>query len=85
MFGKTNNDIARTLSVMTEQAIQDCRFNQTEAVRKVAEFVKQDRRFDGYDPNFVAKRAFESRQTGRQLRLDTPEQTHSLPPTYTGR
>jgi len=85
MFQKSQNDITRTLYKMIDESIENCRFNQDAAQKKMAEWIAQDRRFDAYDPSYVAREAFDSRRTGRQLQLDKPLQTHSLPPTYQGR
>jgi hypothetical protein len=77
MFNKSHNDIVRTLGTMIRSATEECRFNEPAAIEKVAEWVKQDRRFDQYDPRYVAREAFDAKNHGRTLQLDRPYKTNS--------
>jgi hypothetical protein len=88
MFGKNSHDMASTLDAMMGAAKTECRFDLYAAQRKVAEYVRQDRRFDnvGMSPDAIAKEAFEAKQAGRTMRLGPPAyETKSTPQTYTGR
>jgi hypothetical protein len=70
MYGKTSVDVARTLNQMIDEARVQCRYNQDAIVTKVAEFVRQDRRFDSIaDPAALAREALDCRKHGRVLDL----------------
>ena len=70
MFGRNTDDIARTLSLMLEQARSECRYDQGAMTRQVAEWMSQDRRFDSVpDKRKLAADALDAQQHGRQLDL----------------
>lgn len=77
MFTNKKEDLTQTLGLMINKSMEECRFNQSAAVEKVAQWVSQDRRFDNYDPGYVAREAFDARSHGRSLQLDKPYQTNS--------
>jgi hypothetical protein len=88
MFTSSPNDLAVTLDKMIDFAKPAAQYDLTAAERQVSQWIRQDRRFDaiGMKPEEIAREAFEARQSGRQMRLGPKAyQTHSLPPTYTGR
>jgi hypothetical protein len=72
MFNKTDNDITRTLTLMIDRSIDECKYNQDAAKRLTAKWIAQDRRFDGYDPNAVAREAFDAKTHGRRMELTKP-------------
>ena len=73
MFTKSDNDIAMTLQMMINRSIDECRFDQYAAVKKTAEWIRQDRRFDnfGMDADAIAKEAFDAKSHGRQMHIGT--------------
>jgi hypothetical protein len=88
MFGRTENDMRRTLEMMRAHAIEQCNFDQAAAERLTAALVKQDRRFDncGVSPAELAREAFESKRSGRAPRVaPEPYRTSPIPPQYNGR
>lgn len=88
MFGKTENDIRTTLQLMINRSVEECRFDQYAAVKKTAEWIKQDRRFDniGMAPDALAKEAFAAERSGRQMRIGPePVTVDTTPPYYSGR
>jgi hypothetical protein len=83
MYGKSTEDIAQVLTSMQEEARIVCRYNQTEMAQQMAEWMANDRRFDGIkDKHALAVDVMDARQHGRQIdltpryRLD-PEPTSS--------
>jgi hypothetical protein len=84
MFNKTDNDLTRTLVMMIDRSIDECRSNQTEAVKKTAQWIAQDRRFDSYDPHAVAREAFDAKLHGRRMELNKPLRLNTTPPPYSG-
>lgn len=85
MFNKTDNDITRTLVTMIDRSIDECKYNQGAAIKKTAEWIRQDRRFDGHDAAAVAKEAFDCKQHGRRFELNkSAVRTNPMPPQYTG-
>jgi hypothetical protein len=88
MFGSTKNEMAMTVERMLAEAIEDCRFDQYAAIKRTAQLIQQDRRFDriGMTPVEIAKEAAEAKQSGRAMRLGPkPIELSPLPATYTGR
>ena len=73
MFGRTQNDLAKTLSEMEYQARQTTNFNQPEAAQKMREWLANDRRFDGYDPGRLIDRVRDAKYRGATLDLDDPQ------------
>ncbi len=72
MFDTSERDLIRTLGTMAETAIQRCYHNRTEARELVAQWIKQDRRFDGLDPSKLAERVDQLRSNGAKLDLRDP-------------
>ena len=68
MFGQEQKQMARTLDAMIEQARADCRYNQGEMVKRMAEWIANDRRFAGMNPQGLASEALDARQHGRQIK-----------------
>jgi hypothetical protein len=73
MFGTDPRDLARTLSEMETLARQKSNYNQTEARQTMAEWVAQDRRFDGYDTQRLVERVQLHKFNGAVLELDDPQ------------
>jgi hypothetical protein len=70
MFGRRSTDIELTLTAMLDQARVECRSDQYAMVRKVGEWLREDRRFDSIaDKEGLAKEALSCRQSGRTLDL----------------
>lgn len=84
MFSKSQNDISRTLDLMIDRSIDEAKYNQEAAKKLMAGWVKQDRRFDGYDPDYVAKEAFDAKTHGRRMSLDQPYRPHKTGGSFTG-
>jgi hypothetical protein len=77
MFNKTPRDLVRTLDMMRDRSIEECRYNETAAIKQTAQWLKNDRRYDGYDADALAKEAFDAKNHGRQMNLDRPYRPHS--------
>jgi len=73
MFGKDQRDLTATLSEMEYWARQKSNFNQTEARQRMAEWLQQDRRFDGFDHSRLVERVQLSKSNGAVLDLDDPQ------------
>lgn len=69
MFGRSDKDVAKSLTAMEQWARETANFNQSEAKRLLIGAIKQDARFQGYNADEVARRVQESRQTGAMLDL----------------
>ena len=70
MFGRNTDHLAETLTRMHDEARLECKFNHAAMARKMAEWMAQDRRFDGIaDKEKLAAEVFECRRSGRQLDL----------------
>jgi hypothetical protein len=70
MFGKTTDDIAQTLMHMQDEARTACRHDQYAMVKRMAEWMAQDRRFDSIpDKQALAREAVDCRSHGRELDL----------------
>jgi hypothetical protein len=70
MYSKSTDDIAQTLMHMQERARIDCKFDQYAMARRMAEFMANDRRFDGIaNKEAFAREAMDARSHGRQLDL----------------
>jgi hypothetical protein len=84
MFGRTTDDIARTLTQMIEEARVACRHNQNEMARTIGGWLGQDRRFDGVgDKVSFAADAMDAKSHGRQI--DLTEQRVTVGDTAYGR
>ena len=73
MFGTSSHDLARWLTTAERHCIERSHFNQTEGLRQLAITIGNDRRFDDFDADTLAKRVCEARQHGRVLDLTDPE------------
>ena len=70
MYGRTTNDIAETLMRMHDEARVQCRFDQNQIADRMAQWMAQDRRFDGIrDKLRLANEAMDARSHGRELDL----------------
>jgi hypothetical protein len=70
MFGRTTEDVAATLTRMHNQAREECRYNQPEIARRMAEWMQTDRRFDSIkDKEAFAYEVMDARQHGREIDL----------------
>jgi hypothetical protein len=70
MFGRTTDDIARTLMQMHDQARVQCRFDQNQIADKMASWMALDRRFDSiHDKAALAREAMNCRASGKELDL----------------
>ena len=56
MYGKDERDLAVTLTRMADLARERTNFHQGEAKTKMAEWLQNDRRFDGFDPDRLIER-----------------------------
>ena len=72
MFDRDKKDLAATLNWMESQARERTQFNQPEARKKMAEFLANDRRFDGYDPAKLIDRVHQCKSYGAVLDLEDP-------------
>jgi hypothetical protein len=72
MFKDDPNHKVKTLELMHAEAIRESNFNQLEARRLVVERVKQDRRFDPLDPERVAEKVFECKQSRAVFDVEDP-------------
>ena len=72
MYGDSEADLMRTLGTMAETALHKCRQNKVEARDVMQGFIRNDRRFDGYDPAVLARRVEECRSNGAKLDLSDP-------------
>jgi hypothetical protein len=70
MFGRTTNDIGRTLDAMIDEAKVVCRYDQAAIAKQVARYMGADRRFDSVtDKEKLARDAYDARVHGRTLDL----------------
>jgi hypothetical protein len=70
VYGRSDRDLQTTLAAMERDARIRSDFNSTEARRLLAETIRLDRRFDGYNADEVARRVQECRQSGAVLDLN---------------
>lgn len=85
MFTKSKTDIERTLALMVETAKVEARYNEEKALKVAAGFIRNDKRFEQYDADHVAREAFECKRSGRQLELSKPAYINNhIPPYYHG-
>ena len=73
MFEKDQRSLAATLSEMEYLSRIKSNFNQVEAASKMAEWLKNDRRFDGYDTGRLIDRVRDAKYRGATLDLDDPQ------------
>jgi hypothetical protein len=72
MYGNTERDKQITLARMMETALTRQLGNHIEAKQLVAQWIANDRRFDGIDPYKLAQRADERQSNGARIDLDDP-------------
>jgi hypothetical protein len=72
MFDHEQKDLAATLAQMERQARERSNFNQVVAKEKMAEWIAQDRRFDGLDPERLVDRVQRCRQSGAVFDITDP-------------
>jgi hypothetical protein len=72
MFAKDESSMCRTLQEMHREAYQRANCNQIEAVKVMAGYIRQDKRFEGYDPAALAERVRQCRSNGAVLDLTDP-------------
>ena len=58
---------------MEMEAKQRCNFNQAEARERMAHWISQDRRFDGYDADRLVERVQRCRSNGAVFDIEAPE------------
>jgi hypothetical protein len=73
MYGKDERDLAVTLTRMADLARERTNFHQGEAKTKMAEWLQNDRRFDGFDPDRLIERVHQCRYNGATLDLTDPQ------------
>jgi hypothetical protein len=72
VYSNDERDLCASLSLMHKTAMEKTQFNQTEARNKMQEWLAQDRRFDGFDPDRLVKRIEECKSCGRTADLSDP-------------
>lgn len=70
MFGNDERDKKNALLLMQREAMELCRFNETQAIQRTASWIANDRRFDGVNSETLAKEVFNAARSGRSIRLD---------------
>jgi hypothetical protein len=79
VFGRSERDLQDTLAQMERDARLRSDFNSAEARRLLAASIRNDRRFDGYNADEVARRVQECRQSGAVLDLHDHYDPKGLP------
>jgi hypothetical protein len=79
MFADNERDKLQYLGWAANEAMNRCLSNRIEARQLMAQWIKQDRRFDGLDPTKLAHRVDELRSNGAKLDLTDPR-LRGLPP-----
>jgi hypothetical protein len=72
MFELDEKDLSVTLREMERESRIRSNFDQGAARQKMAQWLSQDRRFDGFDKNRLVERVTECRQSGGVLDLTDP-------------
>lgn len=72
MFDCDPVDLTRTLAEMERHSRLRTNFDQPAARDLMAQWLKQDRRFDGYDADRLVKRVADCRASGAVLDLTDP-------------
>ncbi len=81
MFGKTTDDISEVLMRMQDEARIACRHDQRAMALKMADWMANDRRFDGIrDKAAFAREAMDARSHGRMIDLTTRERSNATGP-----
>jgi hypothetical protein len=70
MFGRKTSDIEQVLTAMHDQARVVCKHNQYAMAKQIAEWLRDDRRFDSIkNKEAFAAEAMDCRRSGRELDL----------------
>lgn len=72
MFNNDEKTKKNTLTLMRNIAMEQCRFNEDAAIRQAADWIRNDRRFDGVNPDTLAREVFSATRSGRSIKLDGP-------------
>lgn len=72
MYGNSQRDLMLTLNSMAEAALRRNWNNRLQAREDMAHAIKNDRRFDRFDPSVLARRHEEARNCGAILHLGDP-------------
>jgi hypothetical protein len=72
MFADNSRDKDNYLKWIARETLNRRLGNHVEARELMAQWIKQDRRFDGLDPVKLAQRADEQQSTGARLDLSDP-------------
>lgn len=72
MFDRNEKDMKKTLGEMAQLSRQRSNFDQGAAKEKFKEFLRQDRRFDGYNVDALVTRVDQCLSAGAQLDLTDP-------------
>jgi hypothetical protein len=73
MHGNDPRDLCATLASMEKEARVASNFNQIDARERFREYLSNDRRFTGYDPDRLIERVMLCRSNGAVLDLDDPQ------------
>jgi hypothetical protein len=73
MFDHEERDLAATLAQMERLAREKSNFDQVEAKEKMARWIANDRRFDGYDAGQLVERVQQCRSNGAVFDINSPE------------
>ena len=72
VFGNSDRDKQQYLGWAANEAMKRCCSNRIEARELMAQWIKQDRRFDGFDATKLAQRVDELRSNGARLDWTDP-------------
>jgi hypothetical protein len=72
MFERDERDMCQILQEMHREAYQRSNCHSDDAVKRMAGYIRQDRRFEGYDPAALAERVRQCRSNGAALDLTDP-------------
>jgi hypothetical protein len=72
VFAKDERDMCQTLQEMHREAYQRSNCNQIDAVKVMAGYIRQDKRFEQYDPAALAERVRQCRSNGAVIDLTDP-------------
>jgi hypothetical protein len=73
MFDADAKSLAATLTQMERQALECSNYNRVEAKERMAQWIKQDRRFDAFDPTRLVERVQHCRSAGAVFDCDDPQ------------
>jgi hypothetical protein len=72
MFGNDPRDLCQTLSTMETEARRRCNYNQIEAKTVLKSWIGNDKRFSDFDPDILAARVVECKNSAASLDLSDP-------------